>query len=52
MQFVTSRTFLGTVAAIVATGALLNLAGKGTFGSQAKTLANFITSGYGAGAIN
>lgn len=38
--------------AILATGALLNLANRGTFGAAVKDLSNFITSGYGAGTLN
>jgi hypothetical protein len=51
VNFIMSRTFLGTVAAIAATGALLNLANKGTFGDAVKDIANYITKGYGAGAL-
>lgn len=42
------HNFLQLVAAIVATGALLNLAGRGTFGDTVKGLANYVTTGYGA----
>lgn len=38
----------GTVMlSILATGALLNIAGNGMFGTQAQKLAKFITNGYG-----
>lgn len=49
-NFVMSRTFISTVTAILATGAILNLAGKGTFGATAQNIAKHITTGYGAGA--
>lgn len=48
----TSRTFLGTVAAIVATGAVLNLANQGKLGMTAKKFANYVTTGYGAGSLS
>lgn len=35
------------VAGILATGALLKLAGDGTFGTSAKKAAEFVTKGYG-----
>jgi hypothetical protein len=50
-NFVTSRAFLGTMAAILATGAVLNMANRGTFGDAVKKLSNYITTGYGAGSL-
>jgi hypothetical protein len=35
------------VISILATGALLNVAGSGTLGTQAQKIAQFITKGYG-----
>lgn len=35
------------VVSILATGAILNIAGNGMLGSQAQKLAQFITKGYG-----
>lgn len=52
IDFFMSRTFLGTVSAIVATGILLNLANSGKLGADAKKFANYVTSGYGAGALS
>lgn len=47
----TSRAFIGTVGAIIATGALLNLANKGTFGATAQKFSRYVTTGYGAGSL-
>lgn len=33
---------------ILATGALLNLAGSGMLGTQAQKIAKYVTNGYGA----
>ena len=46
-----TKNFTTTVLAIVVTGALLNMANKGTFGGAAKNFANYVTSGYGAGSL-
>lgn len=35
------------ILSIVATGAILNLASSGMFGTQIKTAADFVTKGYG-----
>lgn len=41
------HTVAYTVGAILATGAILNLAGSGKFGVSAQRLAKYITNGYG-----
>lgn len=51
IDFFMSRAFLSTATAIVATGAILNMANKGVFGNAAKNFANYVTSGYGAGSL-
>ena len=50
-SFFMSKSFLTTIAAIVATGAALNLANSGKLGDGAKKLSQYITRGYGAGAL-
>lgn len=49
LNFITSRMFVGTVAAIMATGAILNMAGSGKLGAGPQKLAKYIINGYGAG---
>lgn len=44
---ITLGAVLGTMVAIIGTGALLDEAGKGRFGSAAKNLAVKVTNGYG-----
>lgn len=51
LNFFMGKAFLSTVGAIVATGAILNLANRGTFGDAVKKLSNFVTTGYGAGEL-
>jgi hypothetical protein len=46
------KNIMSLMIAIAATGALLNLANKGTLGAQAKSVSKYITEGFGAGAIN
>lgn len=41
------KAFLSTMGAIMATGALLYVAGKGYLGSPVKKLAEIVTNGYG-----
>lgn len=50
-NFFFSRNFLTVVGAIVTTGAALNLANSGVLGDSAKKIAQYITRGYGAGAL-
>lgn len=45
------KSALNLMFAILATGALLNLANRGTFGAQVQKLSKYVTTGYGAGAI-
>lgn len=46
-----SKATLSLMGAIVATGAVLNLAGSGKLGSTMQKLARFVTQGYGAGSF-
>ena len=48
---VASKQALQVMFAILATGAILNLANKGTFGTQVQKISRYVTSGYGAGAL-
>jgi hypothetical protein len=41
------RSFLGAMGAIIATGALLKLAGDGVFGVTMSNAARYVTTGYG-----
>jgi hypothetical protein len=41
------KSFLSMMGAIAATGIVLNMAGSGMFGTQVKSLAQYITKGYG-----
>ena len=50
-SFIFSKQFLGTIAAIFAAGAVLNLANKGTFGESAAKASKYVTTGFGAGAL-
>jgi hypothetical protein len=51
LKFLTSRMFLGTAGAILATGAFLNFAQQGALGASAQKMAKFIINGYGAGQV-
>lgn len=51
VNFFMSKAFLSVAGSILATGALLNLAGKGTFGVTAQKMAQYVTRGYGAGNL-
>jgi hypothetical protein len=51
-NFFISKAFLTVVLGIATTGAVLNMANQGKLGTGAKKLANFITSGYGAGNLS
>ena len=42
-----TKNFFAVVGAIFATGAILNLAGQGTLGTQAQLFAKYVTNGYG-----
>lgn len=42
-----SKSFVASMLAIAATGAVLNLAAQGKLGTGAQDLAKFITAGYG-----
>jgi hypothetical protein len=42
------KVSITVVVSILATGALLNLAGSGLFGAQVQKLAKYVTTGYGA----
>jgi hypothetical protein len=46
-MFGISKTMLGTMGAILATGAVLNLAGSGKLGKLPQQFAQFVTKGYG-----
>lgn len=50
-SFLMSKAFLGTIVAIFAAGAALNLANQGSFGLSLQKGSKFITTGYGAGAL-
>ena len=45
------KNMLQLMAAIAATGAILNLMNSGTFGTSAAAFSNYITRGFGAGAL-
>lgn len=51
MNFFMSKAFVSVAGAIVVTGAALNLANSGKLGMTAKQIAQYITRGYGAGAL-
>ena len=42
-----AKTLLTVAIAILGTGAILNLAGQGTFGATAQRMAKYVTTGYG-----
>lgn len=46
-----SKNMLQLITAIAVTGALLNLANSGLFGSLVQDASKFITRGYGAGNL-
>ena len=45
--FKITPTFVQVMLSILATGAVLNLAGKGTLGTTAMNAAKYVTNGYG-----
>lgn len=46
-----SKAFLSVMSGVLVTGAFLNLANSGRLGAGAKSLSQYITRGYGAGAL-
>lgn len=46
-NMVFSKSFVASMLAIAATGALLKIAADGKLGTQAQSAAKFITAGYG-----